>query len=225
MDGEEGQKHMPRYKAFFFDFDGVLADTVEVKTQAFAQLFEPFGDAVRDKVVEHHRKHSGATRADKFRYYYDNFLKIPLNDKKLASLCSAFADLVVEKVVAAPEIPGAEKFLRACCGKISCFVISGTPTEEIREIVRRRGWTRYFVDVCGAPTSKKEHLEILLNLHALQPERCLFFGDAMTDFDASRSCRVPFIGILPGEDAPLLKSAPNIKWASDFRSLNLYGKR
>jgi beta-phosphoglucomutase-like phosphatase (HAD superfamily) len=216
---------MPRYSAFFFDFDGVLADTVEVKTWAFAQLFEPFGVAVRDQVIEHHRNHSGVPRADKFRYYYKHFLNQPLNNERLAGLCSAFADLVVEKVVAAPEIPGAEEFLRACHEEILCFVISGTPTEEIREIVRRRGWARYFMDVCGAPTSKKEHLDILLSRHTLMPDRCLFFGDAMTDYDASRSCKVPFIGILPGENATLLKSAPNIKWASDFRSLNFFLKK
>ena len=66
---------MPRYEAFFFDFDGVLADTVEVKTRAFAHIFEPFGAAVRDKVIEHHRNNSGVPRADKFRYYFEHFLK------------------------------------------------------------------------------------------------------------------------------------------------------
>jgi len=42
------------YKALFFDFDGVLADSVEVKTDAFSKLFEKFGPEIQAKVVEHH---------------------------------------------------------------------------------------------------------------------------------------------------------------------------
>ena len=40
------------YKALFFDFDGVLADSVEVKTNAFAKLFEKFGSEIQAKVLE-----------------------------------------------------------------------------------------------------------------------------------------------------------------------------
>ena len=209
------------YEAFFFDFDGVLADTVEVKTKAFAQIFEPYGTIIMDRVVEHHRTHGGMTRVNKLLYYYQHFLKVPLENEKLEELCKAFAQLVVEKVVSAPEIPGAEDFLRKCQEKIACFIISGTPADEIREIVMRRGWSEYFLLVCGAPVSKNEHLGILLKSYGLQAKKCLFFGDSMSDYDAAQSCQVPFIGILPNEDAPLLKSAPDIKWARDFRSLKL----
>lgn len=61
------------------DFDSVLADSVEVKTRAFAKLFEPHGPDVVSKVVEHHRKYGGMTRVDKFRHYYRRFLRKPLD--------------------------------------------------------------------------------------------------------------------------------------------------
>ncbi|MEE9509964.1 MAG: HAD hydrolase-like protein [Candidatus Bathyarchaeia archaeon] len=54
-----------KYQAFFFDFDGVLADSVEVKTRAFAKLFESYGPEIQARVVEHHRKNGGMTRKDK----------------------------------------------------------------------------------------------------------------------------------------------------------------
>ncbi len=46
---------MNEIKAIFFDFDGVLADSVEIKTLAFAKLFEQYGKEVVNIVVEHHR--------------------------------------------------------------------------------------------------------------------------------------------------------------------------
>jgi beta-phosphoglucomutase-like phosphatase (HAD superfamily) len=79
------------YQAFFFDFDGVLADSVEVKTKAFARLFAPFGPEVSAKVVDHHRRHSGVTRVEKFRHYYQEFLHQALSEAELAELCLWFA--------------------------------------------------------------------------------------------------------------------------------------
>ncbi|MDP3181686.1 MAG: HAD hydrolase-like protein [Desulfobaccales bacterium] len=207
---------MQDWQAFFFDFDGVLADSVEVKTRAFARLFEAHGPEIMAKVVDHHRRHSGVTRVDKFRHYYQEFLKQPLSDAGLAELCQRFACLVVDEVVAAPEISGAGDFLRDWAGKLPCFVVSATPEEEIRLIVQRRSWSAYFQEVCGAPKSKGENLKSLLTKHALTPARCLFFGDAESDYRAAQACGVPFLGILPDAAAPLLKAAPEVKWVRDF---------
>ena len=207
---------MPDWQAFFFDFDGVLADSVEVKTRAFARLFEAHGPEVMAKVVDHHRRHSGVTRVDKFRHYYQEFLRQPLSDEELADLCRRFARLVVDEVVAAPEIPGVVPFLRHWSEKLPCFVVSATPEEEIRTIVKRRGWSAYFQEVRGAPKSKGENLKLLLTKHGLTPEQCLFFGDAESDYRAAQACGVPFLGILPDATAPLLKAVPEVKWVWDF---------
>ena len=42
------------YKLYFWDFDGVIKDSVDVKTQAYFQLFEPFGLDVAERVRQHH---------------------------------------------------------------------------------------------------------------------------------------------------------------------------
>jgi beta-phosphoglucomutase-like phosphatase (HAD superfamily) len=207
---------MRDWQAFFFDFDGVLADSVEVKTRAFAQLFAPFGPEIAAKVVEHHRRYSGVTRVEKFRHYYQEFLGQPLDEAGLADLCSRFARLVVDEVVAAPEISGAEAFLHRWAARLPCFVVSATPEPEIIEIVRRRGWSEYFKEVMGAPRSKKENLANLLGRHRLMPARCLFFGDAESDYRAAQACGVHFLGILPDQQAPLLQAAPEVKWVRDF---------
>jgi phosphoglycolate phosphatase-like HAD superfamily hydrolase len=207
------------WQAFFFDFDGVLADSVEVKTKAFARLFEPFGPEVTARVVDHHRRHSGVTRVDKFRHYYREFLHQPLSEEELAELCRRFARLVVDEVVAAPEIPGAEAFLQVCVEQLPLFVVSAAPEGELQEIVKSREWWGYFREVRGAPRSKRENLAALLREYALSPEWCLFFGDAEADYRAAQACGVAFIGIVPGPDAPLLKVAPEIEWRRDLTDM------
>ena len=204
------------YEAFFFDFDGVLADSVEVKTRAFAKLFEPHGAKVVSKVIAHHRRYGGMTRVEKFRHYYSEYLGRNLNDERLADLCRRFSELVVDEVVAAPEIDGAEEFLQRWCRRLACFVISATPDEEIKQIVKRRGMAEYFKEVLGAPVDKRKNLEILLAKYNLNPSRCFFFGDAESDYLAAHTCGVDFYGIVPGEDAPLIRARPGVRWTKDF---------
>jgi len=209
------------YQALFFDFDGVLVDSVEVKTTAFARMFEPYGADIVAQVVDYHRRHGGMTRVDKFRYYYAELLKQPLSEARLAQLCDDFAKLVVDEVVAAPEITGAEEFLQVCLGRVSCLVISAAPAGELDEIINRRGLAGFFHEVHGAPGKKAEHLASILHRTGWAPSKCLFFGDAASDYNAARACDVPFLGVVPGEDAPLLEAANGICWVRDFSQLQV----
>lgn len=204
------------YEAFFFDFDGVLADSVEVKTRAFAKLFEPHGPKVVRKVIAHHRRYGGMTRVEKFRHYYHEYLGKSLSKKEMTDLCQRFSELVVDEVVAAQEIDGAEEFLQRWCGRLACFVISATPDEEIKEIVKRRGMEEYFKEVLGAPADKQKNLETLLARYNLNPSRCCFFGDAESDYLAAHICGVEFFGIASGEDAPLIRVRPEVRWTKNF---------
>ena len=210
---------MSHWQAFVFDFDGVLADSVEVKTRAFAKLYEPFGENVVAHVVDHHRQNGGMNRFDKFRYYHDKFLGQPLSDRGVEDIALAFSKIVIDEVVASPEIPGAENFIRKYCNEISCFINSATPEQELREIVKRRGLALYFVDLKGAPSSKDDNLEAILEQYQLNPRRCLFFGDAISDYRAAIAHNVDFVGIVPNESAPLLKGAPDINWKRNFHEV------
>ncbi|MBC8460160.1 MAG: HAD family hydrolase [Deltaproteobacteria bacterium] len=208
-----------KYSAFFFDFDGVLADSVEVKTRAFAKLFESHGQEIQALVVDHHRKNGGMTRVDKFYHYYREFLDKPLGLAELQRLCNDFSRLVVDEVVSAPEIPGAENFLKKWHNKAKCFVVSATPDEEISQIVRRRRLEIYFREILGSFRSKQENVRFLLEKYGFNPEKCFFFGDAESDYRAAMDCNVNFIGIVLGPDAPLLQVAPEVKWVRNFVEL------
>ncbi len=179
-----------------FDFDGVLADSVEVKTEAFAALYADYGDEVRKKVIDHHRANGGMSRYEKFRFYHENFLNKKIDEKEIERLADQFSSLVVDKVVSSPEIAGAERFLKKYCADTKVAVVnSATPTDEIREIVKRRGLSDYFKTVVGSPETKSDNLQYLMSLHNMSAEECVFFGDAVTDLDAAKARSVFFIGI------------------------------
>ncbi len=197
------------------------AVSVEVKTSAFAKLFECYGPAIESKVVDHNRKNGGMTRVDKFRHYYQDFLGKQLDKTELQRLCNDFSRLVVDEVVSVPEIPGAENFLKKWHNTVKCFVVSATPDEEIKEIVKRCRIDIYFHKILGSSCSKSDNIYYLLNKYRFAPERCLFFGDAESDYRAANASGVDFIGILPNKNAPLLKIASDIKWTRNFINLSI----
>ena len=51
-----------RFDALVFDFDGVLVESTDIKTMAFATLYKHHGQAIVEKVTSYHAKHAGISR-------------------------------------------------------------------------------------------------------------------------------------------------------------------
>ncbi|MBF0328453.1 MAG: HAD family hydrolase [Nitrospirae bacterium] len=180
-------------EAIIFDFDGVLVESVDIKTKAFQRLFESEGEEVVAKVAEYHLMHGGVSRFDKFRHFYSEFLRRPLTDEIFQELCSSFSNLVKEEVVKAPYVKGAKEFLESNALTYSCFVCTATPHDEIEEILRSRRMNDYFKGVYGAPRSKIDIVSSILSLSDIVAEKTVYVGDAWTDYAAAQANRVKFV--------------------------------
>jgi len=193
---EEIREKILSSKLFVFDFDGVIVDSVEVKTEAFAELYKPYGKGVVDKVVDHHRNHGGVSRFDKFKYYHKNYLNENIGNQYIDELSAKFSSLVVNKVIAADEISGVNQFLDYLHEhKKLCVINSATPENEVQEIIKKRGLEKYFLSTLGSPATKTENLTQLLKMYSCKAEEALFFGDAESDSDAANNLGVSFVGI------------------------------
>ena len=53
----------------FWDFDGVIKDSVEAKSLAFEKLFAIYGPEISKKVRKHHEQNTGLSRFDKIPIY------------------------------------------------------------------------------------------------------------------------------------------------------------
>jgi len=199
---------MPGFDAIVFDFDGVLAESVDVKTRAFAALYEPHGVDVVKRVVEWHLAHGGVSRFEKFRHFHQAFLGRTLAPAEETELGRRFSALVEEAVIAAAWVPGAREFLDGWHARLPLFVASGTPEEELLRIIERRGMAHYFAGVAGAPRKKGAILRDFLARSGADPARLLMVGDAMTDFDGATEAGVSFLGIAPAGANPFPAGVP-----------------
>ena len=192
-------------RAIAFDFDGVLVESTNVKTRAYACLFEEYGQNIVSKVVDYHTKNGGISRFVKLRTIYEKILKKSLSEDKFNSLSEQFSSIVVDEVVAAPWVEGAHEFIKTNKNRYLFFIVSGTPQKELELIVKRRRMGKYFCAVFGSPKDKISLFQEALTGLNLTPKETVFIGDAETDWNAAKTMGLPFLWRRIPEDAILLK--------------------
>jgi HAD superfamily hydrolase (TIGR01549 family) len=209
-----------KWQAVFFDFDGVILDSVDIKTKAFAKMFRQYGPEVERAVVDYHLANGGVSRFKKFEYYYKYILKKPITQNNLESLGHEFNQLAINGVLTAPFINGALETLKQLKKDgVPAFVVSGTPDEEIKVIVEKRNLALYFIEVHGSPRKKEVIVQELASRHTYRLEDCLFIGDATTDYEAAQVCRTQFLGIVQREERSPFPAGTRV---SEQVSVNLF---
>ncbi|MFB3081455.1 MAG: HAD family hydrolase [Nitrosomonadaceae bacterium] len=192
------------WQAIIFDFDGVLVESGDIKTQAFADLYQSYGETVVDKVVRYHNLNGGLSRYQKFRHFQQHLLKMPpLTQDEERKLDRRFSELVVEAVIASKPVPGANELVYKEATRIPLFIVSGTPEIELNTIVTRRGLEPYFTEVRGSPKSKQTLIAEILSTHGFTPTRVLMIGDALIDYQSAQTNNVAFLGrVRTGDKSP-----------------------
>ena len=176
----------------FWDFDGVIKDSVDVKTAAFERLFLPYGAAVARRVRQHHEANGGISRFDKIPLYL-SWAGEPASPVKVAAFCERFSQAVLQTVIDAPWVPGVREYLQQNCAEQYFALVTATPQEEIEQILAALELTHCFREVHGAPTKKAGAIGALLARQKFEPERALMIGDAETDRQAAQANAVPFL--------------------------------
>ena len=193
-------------KGIIFDFDGVIAESVQVKTDAFASLYEKYGDNIVTKVIEHHEANGGMSRFEKIKLYHGFYLNKAITNEEIEDLANQFSKLVVRKVIDSPYVPGVFKYIQKCYEKYNLFISTGTPTNEIKQILMGRGIVEYFIEIYGSPEKKSVHLSKIMFKYNYYPNELIFYGDAATDIDAAEKANIPFVLIKNSFNEELVNS-------------------
>lgn len=180
-------------KGIIFDFDGVIVESVQIKSDAFKELYTPYGLDIAKKVVKHHEANGGMSRFEKIKYYHKTFLNVTQIEKEIKDLANRFSELVIDKVINASYVPGVFEYIQKNHGKYKLFISTGTPTKEIKQILKGRKITYCFTGVFGSPDKKSTHLKQIMNKYNLKPTELIFYGDSITDLDAAEKAHIKFV--------------------------------
>ena len=180
------------YQTILFDCDGVILDSNPMKSEAFCQALEGEDPGLVEEFLTYHKTHGGVSRHVKFTHFYEHMKKEKSYETSTQEALERFAQRSREGLMACPEIPGVREFLESLQGKIPCFVISGGDRDEIKESLNRRELSPFFREILGGHATKKENIRYLEKQGWLQ-RPCIYFGDACSDFEASREFDLDFI--------------------------------
>lgn len=179
-------------KAIIFDFDGVILESSEIKTDAFLEIFKEYPEH-RDAILNHHLVNQGVSRYKKFEWIYKNLLDKPYGDIMGEELGNRFSKIVFEKIMKAPTVPGAIDLLEYIRCNTPAYIASGTPDIELNEIVRKRGLLKYFKNVYGSDLTKEQIISKIMKQDNYYSFELLFVGDAISDFNAAKDMNLHFV--------------------------------
>ena len=186
-------KFPPHIKAIIWDFDGVIKDSLSAKTEAFIHTFH--GNSkfdVIERIKEHHLMNGGVSRSVKIPLYL-KWLGINPSKSTIEKYLDEFSKVVVKKVVDSPWVEGAEFLLKNKPEGIMFFLVTATPTSEIKEIIANLSLHNIFTEIHGHPKSKLDSGKDIIKNYNLSAKDVLFIGDSEIDMQTSKMLNIPFI--------------------------------
>lgn len=174
------------------DFDGVVIESNDIKTQAFEKVFSQF-PLYKDAMMQFHYENISVSRVEKFNRLAT--LMGRSSDAKLkAELASNFSRYVLEEILTVPLVKGAERFLRMLKGQMPLYLASVTPANELNEILEKRGLLHWFDGVYGCPPwIKTNAIRDIISRNSINPKNSLLIGDSSGDQNAAMETGIQFI--------------------------------
>jgi phosphoglycolate phosphatase-like HAD superfamily hydrolase len=176
----------------FWDFDGVIKDSVDVKTAAFERLFLPYGEEIVSRVRHHHENHCGVSRFDKIPVYL-TWAGEQANPAQVEVYCERFSKSVIQAVIDSPWVPGVREYIREHFLRQYFVLLTATPQDEIEKILAALDLSTCFREVHGAPTKKSDAIRAVMSRRGSAPAKALMIGDAETDLRAAQANSIPFL--------------------------------
>ena len=178
-----------------FDFDGVLVDSVSIKTKVFKNVLSGYSPEQVQDFMNYHRVNGGVSRWQKFEYFLKKIVKCKSDEVKgeIETLAANFATQLAQVMNQIEVTPGAKELLEYLKHQNKkCFIVSGASETEVCELIERNGLEGYFSNVLGSPKTKSENLTALKETKLLDG-RGILIGDSYTDFKSAQEFNLPFI--------------------------------
>ena len=201
-------------KTIFWDFDGVILDSMPIRDFGFAKIFEEFDKELVDKLLEYHTLNGGLSRYVKIRYFYNILLKKDVSDEKVQELADKFSiimktELTNKKYLIKETVDFIEKNYQ----NYNFHIVSGSDEKELNYLCKELDLTQYFKTIEGSPTPKNDLVKKILEKYKYDPKECILIGDSINDYEAANVNGIKFYGY---NNEELKKLDEYIKTFGDF---------
>jgi len=182
-------------KIIFWDFDGVIFDSMKIKSYGFMELFKEYDELSLKKMEEYHYLHGGVSRFDKIRYFYTDILSKDISEDEVGIFADKFAKIIEKKLFNRDNlIMDSVDFIEKNYKKYKFHIVSGAENNELNRICDTFDLSKYFITIEGSPTKKDILVKNILEKYFYNQYECILIGDAITDYNASKKNGIGFYG-------------------------------
>lgn len=189
-------KNFTKYKTIFWDFDGVILNSMPIRNMGFELVLKNYPQNEVDALLTYHKANGGLSRYAKFRYLYEVIRGEVVSDEKIGILANQFSAIMLENLInPALLIDDSLQFIKENYKHFNMHIVSGSDGVELRKICESLDIGKYFKTIEGSPTTKQVLVKNLIAQSYLgkNNEICLI-GDSINDYEAAQNNLIDFWG-------------------------------
>lgn len=182
-------------KTIFWDFDGVILDSMSVREFGFREIFKDFDQKRVDALLDYHRRNGGLSRYVKIRYFYEKILSRPVSETQLSAHARQFAEIMMASLTRKDLlINDSLSFIIENYNRYNFHMVSGSDQDELRFLCRELEIDSYFLSINGSPKPKVDWIAEIMKDNGYTKNSSCLIGDSSNDFDAAIENGIRFFG-------------------------------
>lgn len=180
-------------KNIIFDFDGVILDSVPIKTEGFRKLFQNFSTNDINKLVLYHELNGGKSRYVKIKYFFNELLHKDISEQQILEYANKYSEITKEELTNPKYISeDTLSFIRENYKKYEMHIASGADEKDLKYICEKLDLTKYFLSINGSPKIKGEIVKSILLDNNYDTNETVLIGDSVNDFDSAEDNGIDF---------------------------------
>lgn len=184
-------------KVIFFDFDGVIIDSMAVRDEGFRKIAKEVTDSeeIVKGFIKYHRYNAGLSRFVKIRHLHEEMLNKPITDEEINKFTTEFSELMKSKLTNKDIlIDETVAYIKSNHDKYIFHIVSGSEQNELRYLCKELGLDEYFHSINGSPIHKNDLVKRILEEEQYKEDECLLIGDSINDYNAAKVNSLEFYG-------------------------------
>lgn len=180
-------------KNIIFDFDGVVLDSIPIKTEAYRILFRDYDELVVSELIKYHELNGGVSRYKKIEYFFSKLLKQEISEKSILKLANDYSLLTKEELTKPKYlIEDTISFIKKNYQNYNLHVASGADEDDLKYICNSLKISKYFLTINGSPMIKSEIVKKIIGSNNYSIDETILIGDSINDFEAAKNNEIVF---------------------------------
>lgn len=188
-------KALENIENIIFDFDGVIIDSMDIRTNGFRDIFTDYDEALVDKLIDYHNLNGGLSRFNKIKYFYNSLLNKEISDEKINEYANKFSDIMRVKLSSKDVlIINVVDFIKENYKNYKLHIASGSEQEELRFLCKELELFNCFKSIYGSPIHKNQLVKTIIEENNYDRAKTLLIGDSINDYEAAKVNDIAFLG-------------------------------